>query len=137
MPSPPLAANEQHHFGHCCRLRCCRIPGSAWLADVSACWLHDGRSRTPHQPPPRRDDPRSGLQPHQPLHPLSNQPRLPKTLCPSSAREPKPWASNSISSYFPIAGVIARAPTVKQMEQKKIPLLCSRIHYHPAFTQNG
>jgi hypothetical protein len=62
---------------------------------------------------------------------------LPKTLCPSSARKPKPSASNSISSYFPTAGVIARAPTVKQTEQKKIPLPCSRMHYHPAFAQNG
>jgi hypothetical protein len=102
----PLATNEPVRFGHCCWLRCCRIPGSAWLADVRACWLHDGRSRSPHQPPIPRDDPRRGQRPHQPLHPLGNPPRSPpKALSPLSAQEPKPWRSNSVSSYFLIAGV--------------------------------
>lgn len=73
----PLAANGRYCLGHCCWLCCFRAPGSAWLADVRACWLHDGRSRSPRQPPTRRGDPRRGPPHRQPLHPLGNQPRLP------------------------------------------------------------
>ena len=117
----PLAANGRY-FGYCRWFRWCRIPGSASLADVHACWLRDGRSHSQHQRPTRRGDPRSGPLLHPRPHPSGNQLRLrPKTLCPPSPREPKPRASNSFFILLPLSQELTNYLDDKQMNPKKIP----------------
>ena len=134
----PLATNEPVRFGHCCWLRCCRIPGSAWLADVRACWLHDGRSHSPHQPPIPRDDPATW-----PATPPTAAPfRQPAAFAaegtkPAVSARAKTVAIKFRFILFPYRRSDRRTLTVKQMEQKKIPLPCSRIPLSLAFAEKG